>query len=55
MKNKQFTFAKSSQVHDVFHLDIDTTIQDGKVKFKELDKVRWDEIKSKIKTDPKLN
>ncbi len=48
-------FARFSQVHDVFHLDIDTNVQDGEVKLKVLDKVIWDEIKSKIKTNPKLS
>ncbi len=55
MKNRQFTFAISSQVHDVFHLNIDITIQDGKIKLKELDKTKWDEIKSKIRINPKLS
>jgi hypothetical protein len=55
VKNRHFAFAISSQIHDVFHLNIDTIVQDGKIKLKEPDKVRWDEIKSKIRIDPKLS
>jgi hypothetical protein len=53
MKNRQFAFARFSQIHDVFHLDIDTIVQDGEIKLKDPNKVGWDE--SNLKSRQILN
>ncbi len=48
----QFTSKRSSLVSDIFHLDIETEIQETDAKQRSPKKIMWEEIKAKIQIGP---